>query len=70
MTGKLEHIFTYHPPTETQKAQYEAIREAAMIYGKVMLDNTQPCADQSTALRKLRESVMTANAAIALGGVA
>ena len=37
------------------------------VFAKIIVANTSPCADQSPALRKLREAVMTANASIALG---
>ena len=45
-----------------------AIREAAKNLAKVIVNNTPPSADQSAAIRLLRESVMTANSAIACGG--
>jgi len=64
----VDDLFTYHPPTGDQPARYEAIREAAKTFARVLLDNTPPSADQTAAIRKLRESVMTANASIALGG--
>lgn len=65
----LEHVFTYHPATPEQQKQYEAIRTKAKELAKVILENTPASADQSTAIRKLRECVMTANAAIALDGL-
>lgn len=64
----LDHIFSYHAPEETDVPRYEAIREAAKRFAKVIVANTPPCADQSDAIRKLREVVMTANASIALKG--
>jgi hypothetical protein len=66
--AKLDDIFSYHAPTGEQPAQYEAIRAAAKVFAKVLVANTPPSADQTAAIRKLRESVMTANAAIALHG--
>lgn len=62
------HVFKHHPPTPTQIARYQALRDAAKAFADVILDETPPCADQSAALRHVREAVMTANAAIALGG--
>lgn len=35
----------------------------------VILEDVQPCADQQAALRKVREAMMTANAAIATNAV-
>jgi hypothetical protein len=68
MAFDLEDIFSYHAPTAGQPARYEAIRAAAKVFAAVLLDNTVPCADQTAAVRKLRECVFTANASIALSG--
>ena len=62
---EIENWFTYHAPTPEQKIKYEAIRNAAKRLAHVLLDCTPPSADQSAAMRLLRECVMTANAAIA-----
>lgn len=64
----LDDVFSYHPPTGNQISQYEAIRATGKVLANVILENTPKCADQSAALRKVREAVMTANAAIALNG--
>lgn len=64
----IENTFTYHTPTEGQPKKYQAIREKAKEMAQVIIDNTPQCADQSAAIRKLREAVMTANASIALNG--
>jgi len=45
--------------------RYTTIREAALQFAKVLLANSPACADQTAAIRKVREAVMTANAAIA-----
>lgn len=68
MAFDVEDIFSYHPPTADQLQRYEAIRSAAKTFAKALVENTTPCADQTAAMRKLRECVMTANASIALGG--
>lgn len=60
--------FTHHPPTDQQAEQYTAIREAGLAFAKVIVAETPPSADQSAAVRKIREAVMTANAALAGGG--
>lgn len=65
----LENWFTYHPPTPEQLEAYHAIRTAAMIFAETIVKHTTASADQSAAIRKVREAVMTANAAIACGGV-
>lgn len=69
MKEKIENIFTYHSPKEGQPAKYEAIRSKAKELAIVILENSPACADQTAAIRKLREAVMTANAAIALEGL-
>lgn len=64
----LEQLFKYHAPREDQLPKYQAIREAALVFAKVIMINTPPSPDQTAAIRKLREAVMTANASIALDG--
>ena len=64
----LGHIFTYHKPTEEKLVQYQKIRDAAAEFVMIILENIPPGADASTCVRKVRETVMTANAAIALDG--
>ena len=65
-TIDIDDLFSYHPPRGDQPKRYEAIRSAAKEFAKVLLENTPPCADQTVAIRKLRETVMVANASIAL----
>lgn len=64
----LNNVFSYHAPKDDQPQKYEALRSAAKAFAQAVIDNTPPCADQSAAIRKIREAVMTANAAIALEG--
>ena len=64
----LDDIFRYHSPTASQVDQYQRLRDAAKAFANVLVANTPPGADQSAAVRKVREAVMTGNAAIALGG--
>lgn len=64
----LEHIFQYHSPSPSQATKYEALRNEAKSLGKTILDLVPPGPDQSDALRKLRECIMTCNASIALNG--
>jgi hypothetical protein len=62
----LGEMFTYHPATEAQRAAYIAIRSAALALAQTIYESCPPCADTNAAIRKLREAVMTANAAVAL----
>lgn len=64
----LKEIFSYHAPEGGDAERYNLIRAGALQFAEVILDNTPPGPDQTVAIRKLRESVMTANASIALKG--
>lgn len=64
----LADIFSYHAPTPEQLPKYDMIRSAAREFAKILVSNTPASADQTAAIRLLRECVMTANAAIATGG--
>ncbi len=61
----LDVWFEYHAPSETQIAQYALLRQVAKDFAMVILANCPPGADRSAAIRKVRDAVMTANAAIA-----
>jgi len=61
----LNNWFTYHSPKGDQPERYVKIREAAKHLAEVILENTPNSADQTTAIRKVREAVMTANQSIA-----
>ena len=63
--GKIQNWFTYHPPTQEDVEYYREIRDAGMNLAKVIDEVCPPSADTSAAIRKVREAVMTANAAIA-----
>jgi hypothetical protein len=67
-TAFLNDLFSYHAPRPDQLPKYQAIRSAAKHFAEIVLSNTPPSADQSASIRKIREAVMTANAAIALDG--
>lgn len=65
----LDHLFTHHPPTgDDQLERYAMIREFGLAFARMIVAQTPEGPDQSAAIRKVREAVMTANAAIALGG--
>jgi hypothetical protein len=63
--AELHNWFSYHAPTNDQKRSYETIREAGKLFARLIRDHTPECPDQTAAIRKIREAVMTANAAIA-----
>jgi len=62
----LETLFTYHPPSDDTIPKYARINEAAKEFAKVVLANTPGCADQTAAIRHVRDARMSANSAIAL----
>lgn len=64
----LDDVFEYHAPDSDQVVTYQKIRGDAKSFAKTILALCPPCADRSAAIRKLREAVMTANAAVALRG--
>jgi hypothetical protein len=61
--------FKYHAPEAGDTEKYEKIRGKAKEFAELILELVPGCADQSDAIRKLREVVMTANAGIACKGV-
>jgi hypothetical protein len=63
---EMDNWFIYHPPkTNEDVIRYQKIRDKAKEFAELVIKLTPPCADQSAAIRKIREAVMTANAAIA-----
>ncbi len=61
----IENWFTYHAPKDDQPAKYSRIRSKAKELAEVFLTDLPECADKTAAMRKLRETVMAANLAIA-----
>ena len=69
-TEDLDTWFTYHPPrNDNEIAAYVTIRDAGRAFADVVLAGTPGCPDQTVAIRKIREAVMVANAAIACHGM-
>jgi hypothetical protein len=63
----LANLFTYHKPKNDQLARYEKLRAAAKAFAEVIDRSCPDGPDKTVAIRKVREAVMTANAAIACG---
>lgn len=71
----IDNLFSYHSPAETAARlgctvqevgeKYERIRAAGKAFAQVIVAETPASADQTAAIRKVREAVFTANAAIA-----
>jgi hypothetical protein len=66
---QIEQWFTYHAPAGDDPMHYTALREAGNALARTIAEHTPRCADQSAAIRKVREAVMTANAAVACKGI-
>ena len=63
----IDFLFTfYDDPDKTP--HYIEIREAAKQFAKVIVRHTPGGVDRLTAINKLRETVMFANACVALSG--
>lgn len=65
---QIENWFTYHTPQPEQLQSYQVLRDAAKQFAHTINKYVPDCADKTAAIRKVREAVMTVNAAIACGG--
>jgi hypothetical protein len=61
---QLENLFTYHAPQGDDTKRFVALRQKGLELAKAIALLTPVCPDQTVAIRKVREAVMTANAAI------
>lgn len=61
----IEAIFTYHAAVGNQTHLYRRLRETAREMAYAIHFACEPGPDRTTAMRKLRECVMTANQSIA-----
>jgi len=61
----LDNLFTHHPPFGDQVERYQELRSAAHTFALLVMAHVPPSPERSTALRKIREGVMWANAGIA-----
>ncbi len=64
----VNEVFRYHSPTDEQVERINEIRVAAKLMATAILRVCPHGADRSAAMRKLREVMMTANAAIMVPG--
>ncbi|HYQ26896.1 MAG TPA: hypothetical protein VER04_06745 [Polyangiaceae bacterium] len=62
------YVFEHHSPTPEKLVHYGALHDAARVFAQAILKHTPPSEDRAAALRLLRESTMTACAAVALDG--
>lgn len=66
--AELDDMFKYHQPTEKNAEYYPSIRNKARELAYLFADLCPDCAETFTAVDKLREAVMWANAGIAIHG--
>jgi len=65
----VETIFTFHPPKDEETGnRHDRIREVCRTAAHHIKDLTPDSAEQTTAIRKLQEAMMHANAAVAIHG--
>jgi hypothetical protein len=62
---RLENVFTYHAPDPVRVERYEQLRGAVKEIARLMVELCPDSMERSSALQKLEEAVMWANAAIA-----
>lgn len=65
----LDNFFTYHPPHPPKKDQiprYEQLRTTAKDFAKLIIMNCPDSRERSLAITNLQQSVMWANASIAI----
>ncbi len=62
---QIENKFNYHAPTKDQLERYEAIRSKAKELAHIINESCPFSLEAGTAMERLSEAVMWANAAIA-----
>jgi len=66
LSDDIDARFTFHPVQPGQAERYAAMRSMGRDLAHAIVDATPPSREQSTALTKLQEVIMWANAAIAI----
>lgn len=69
IADNIDDVFKFLKSDDKQSMQYEMIRSQAISFAETIVVNTPGCADQTVALRCVREAVMWANSSIALKGL-
>jgi hypothetical protein len=63
--AELTNWYSYHSPTDGQVEVYRAIRDKALELATLFNEHAPACADSTAAHRRLRDTVMAMNLAIA-----
>ena len=66
LAEQINNIFIYHRPSGNQPERYEKIREAARAFAHLIFENCPESRERSVALTNLQQTVMWANASIAI----
>jgi hypothetical protein len=64
--AELKAIFSYHRPSTNQPERYEHLRSAAYELALDIVTLTPPSREQALAITSLQQTIMWANAAIAI----
>ena len=65
----IHEVVSYHTPDTDGLAKISALRVAAEIFARDILNHCPECADRTVALRCVREALLWGNASIALSGI-
>lgn len=67
-TKEINEIFSYHAPTENERATYEAINKAFIECANKVIPLLPDGPGKTVAVRKLAEARMNCNSSVALKG--
>lgn len=67
LVERIENDFTYHPPQGDQAERYVKLRQTGRAFALLLIEMCPDGRERSTALTKLEEAIMWANAAVARG---
>jgi hypothetical protein len=62
---ELDNWFAYHAPNAVATVHYNELRAKAKELAEMFNNSVPDCADKTAAMRKLRDTVMAMNLAIA-----
>lgn len=62
----IERTFTYHKPIDTQPERYEKLRFEAKVLAALIMKCCPDSRERSVALTNLQQTIMWANASIAI----
>jgi hypothetical protein len=68
LLARIDNDFRYHAPQQGQVPKYDAIRKVARDLALLIADVVPMGREQATALTRLEETVMHANAGISRAG--